>query len=196
VSSTSWSQYAASAAGGGPTLPEGNGYQGRIIAADAVKSGKSGKFKFTWKFQVLTGPHAGKTETLKQWLSPESPTALGIFRRTLSSLGIDMAAIPDGTPEAAVANMVVGGTYTFDIKHKANPGYDTEAAFYSLTRVDEVTNVTPEKVSPSVALNELPVANAPAEAGESLAAQLAALQAQIDAAPAADAPATGSKLPW
>ena len=159
MTSTNWSKYAAEAKehGGGPTLPEGNGYTARIIKADAVKSGKSGKFKFTWTFEVLTGPFAGKREVLKQYLSPESGQALAIFRRTLRSLGIDMDSIPDGTPEAAVAGMAVGGTYTFDIKHKSNPGYDDEAAFYSLTRVDSVTNVTAPPAQAPVAATVPPV---------------------------------------
>lgn len=205
MSSTNWSQYAAAAKehGGGPTLPEGSDYHARIVKADAVKSGKSGKFKFTWTFEVLTGPFAGKREVLKQYLSPESGQALAIFRRTLKSLGIDMDSVPDGTPEAAVANMAVGGTYTFDIKHKANPGYDDEAQFYSLKRVDAVTNVTPPVQAPAAvapAAVVAPVQDTVAPAAPvDLAAQLAALQAQIAAGAAsggAEAPAAGSKLPW
>jgi hypothetical protein len=202
---------------GGPALPVGLGYQGEIIeaGAKATKSATSPTQLF-WKVKVLVGPQAGKVERLTQTLTPGNERALAAFYGTLERLGIDMAAVPDGTPPESIAKLALGRRISFDLEHREHNNRKY-ADFKNVKLLDSVT-VAPQAAAPPVSVPQVPVSvpvqpetpaavapvavEAPAVAQptpEQIAAFLAAQNAPApEAAPAAApaAPAAAGNLPF
>ena len=110
MASINWNQYiaAADAAGEGvdefTPLPAGS-YEVKVLEASAVKTKASNKDMFKVTFVVEGGPHAGRRLWSNLVISPESPKAMAIVMRQLSSLGVRPLMEASASNEQIAAGM-------------------------------------------------------------------------------------------
>jgi hypothetical protein len=92
-------------------------YDFRITASELKKS-QSGKTGFNISAEVEGGPYANKKLFNTFWVSPDSPTAMGIFFRQFAALGLDGEYFrKEPTDEQIVADLV-GRRFHGVVKHR------------------------------------------------------------------------------
>ena len=82
-----WGQLMKESGGAAEPLPNGD-YDCKVTRADAAKT-SNGKLMFKLTFEVIAGPHTRRKIWGNQTVSPENPTALGIFFSQMKALGLD-----------------------------------------------------------------------------------------------------------
>lgn len=87
-------------------VPAGD-YDLKIIKSEATLS-KSGKSMWKICTEVLEGPYAKRKIWGQLTLSPESPTALGIFFRQMKALGLTQDYFAQDPSDSHVASALVG----------------------------------------------------------------------------------------
>ena len=109
MASINWSQYIAAAEAAGESadeftpLPAGS-YEVKVLESSATKT-KNGKDMFKVTFVVEGGPHAGRRLWSNLVISPESPKAMAIVMRQLSSLGVRPLMEANASNEQIAAGM-------------------------------------------------------------------------------------------
>jgi hypothetical protein len=87
VTTYNWAELMQQAGGGFEPLPPSE-YDVQVVSAEA-KPSSTGKLMISVRFQVLSGPQAGRPVYNNFTLSPENPQALGFFFRHMKVLGLD-----------------------------------------------------------------------------------------------------------
>ena len=82
-----WGQLMKESGGAAEPLPNGD-YDCKVTRAEAAKT-SNGKLMFKLTFEVIAGPHTRRKIWGNQTVSPENPTALGIFFSQMKALGLD-----------------------------------------------------------------------------------------------------------
>ena len=82
-----WGQLMKESGGAAEPLPNGD-YDCKVAKAEAAKT-SNGKLMFKLTFEVIAGPHTRRKIWDNQTVSPENPTALGIFFSQMKALGLD-----------------------------------------------------------------------------------------------------------
>lgn len=149
MSSTSYRDLLGNAEGF-KTIPEST-YEAVVDRCEARTSAK-GKTMFATMFKIDGGPNDGHPIWTNLTISPESPTALGIFFRQMAALGLDGAFFEAEPTDEQVAHAITGKRATITVKI-------TEYPAGSGSMKNEVSGIKPSSTS---AANPLAVAPAPA----------------------------------
>lgn len=92
------------------------------ITASELKKSQAGKTGFNITAEVEGGPYANKKLFNTFWVSPDSPTAMGIFFRQFAALGLDGDYFRgEPTDEKIVADLV-GRRFHGVVKHREYNG--------------------------------------------------------------------------
>jgi len=130
-------------------LPDGD-YELVVAEATATVS-QSGKTMFKIKAQVESGPHAKRLVWDNLVVSPENPTALGIFFRKMSALGLNQDYFSQGPSNAQIEQTIKGRRFRGQVGSRTWQG----------TKRNEIKNYYPHQAgSPAAAGTPAPSAAA------------------------------------
>jgi len=178
MSSLNWGELIKDAADSGASnieaLPDGD-YELKVIESEA-KTSQSGKTMFAIKCQVQGGANANRLVWDNLVISPENATALGIFFRKMSALGLDKEGFFDREPSASqIEQAMVGRGFRGQIGSRVYNGQKrNEIKNYY---VSSGASAAPAQAAPA------PAAAAPAPAPTPAAAPAPATAASAPSAP-------------
>lgn len=121
--SVSWGQMMEQAEAAAPPSydppPVGGPYDFQIISSRVAKS-STGKPGIGFTAQVESGPHAKARAGATQWISMESPNAMGIFFRIMNTLGLTREwfsnfmdkPVDDPNTVEQIANAIIGQRFS------------------------------------------------------------------------------------
>lgn len=185
----SWSVLINDAEDSFEPVPAGD-YDLKIIKSEASLS-KSGKSMWKICTEVLEGPYAKRKIWGQLTLSPESPTALGIFFRQMKALGLTQDYFAQDPTDSHVANALVGRTFRGQIGVRTWQGQERNeinnyTALSSAPNAAPSAPVTPQPTqgsgsAPAAAVAPAPTTPPPAAAAA--APQQASTQQQAAPAP-------------
>lgn len=135
-------------------------YDLKIVKSEA-KQTSGGKLMFSITCEVTSGPYAKRKVWGNLVLSPENPTALGIFFRQMNALGIDKSFFAANPNDSAVADALINREFRGQVAIRQWQGTDKNEIknYFPISR----TPGTPVPPPPPVVT---PAANpAPAPAG-------------------------------
>ena len=133
-------------------------YDFEITKSEAKQSGNG---KQMWKItcRVISGPYQGRLVWSQLVLSPENPTALGIFFRQMAAIGIGKEYFAKDPSDHQLAEELIGKKFRGQIGIKAYQGTDrNELKSYSPLKSapnaapgapSPITNTPPQNAQPS-----------------------------------------------
>jgi hypothetical protein len=117
MASAAWADLIKAAEDAGFSLIPNATYDVKVAAAEAKTTAK-GKDMISLKYEITTGPHAGRKVSNNFVISPESPVALGFFFREMKAMGLDHAYFGANPAMNAVAANLVGKTCRIELGTK------------------------------------------------------------------------------
>ena len=201
-----WGQLMKESGGAAEPLPNGD-YDCKVTKAEAAKT-SNGKLMFKLTFEVIAGPSTRRKIWGNQTVSPENPTALGIFFSQMKALGLDanfFGAQPSPDQVAAAmegrfARVNVGqrtwqGQLRNEVKSIKPAVITSEQGFAAPS--PQVAAPAPQVAAPQPAAPVVPapVTPAPVAQAQSPAAPPAPAPAPVAPAPAPDAAQTPPVTP-
>jgi hypothetical protein len=159
MSTLNWSDLvndAGSAATSYEPLPDGD-YDLKVLEATTTTSA-TGKTMFKVKAEVQTGPHAKRLVWDNLVISPENPTALGIFFSKMAALGLPREFFTNNNPtNAQIEAQMTGKFFRATIGTRVYQGNKSnEIRRYHMTDTSDMGAPTPSAAPPAP-----PVAAAP-----------------------------------
>jgi hypothetical protein len=157
MSTLNWSELIKEAADSGSTsyepLPDGD-YELKVLEAEA-KQAQSGKTMFAIKCQVQGGANANRLVWDNLVVSPDNATALGIFFRKMSALGLTKEAFFDKNPtNVQIEQAMLGRSFRGQIGSRT----------YNGQKRNEIKNYYPSAATTTAAPVQAAAAPAPAPA--------------------------------
>lgn len=176
-------------------------YDMEIIKAEA-KQTSSGKVMFAIRCKVTSGPYQGRLVFANLTVSPENPTALGIFFRQMAAIGVSKEFFSNNPSDSQVAEALEGRAFRGQVAIRTWQGQErNEIKGYSRVAQTAAAGVPgppmPPMVTPSPA-NAPSARSAPAPAAAPSKPPVAAAVAadKVAAAPvAAPDPVVQAPLP-
>lgn len=152
-------------------LPDGD-YE-LVVVEGVAKVTQSGKTMFSVKTQVEAGPHAKRLVWDNLVVSPDNPTALGIFFRKMSAMGLGKEFFDSNPTNAQIEQALAGRKFRGQIGSRT----------YNGQKRNEIKNYYP--ASQAAAAPQTAAAPAPAAAPPPPAAAPAPPTAEAAPAPSA-----------
>ena len=178
------------------TVLPASDYDVKIIKAEAKMAG-TGKLMFALTLEVTTGPYAKRRLWSNLVVSPDNPTALGIFFRQVNAIGVDPSFFKVNPSDDQVAAALMGKECRVQVAIKNWQGSDKNDVknYFPKTSADNAPAIppaptpVPASVNPTPAPATPPVAPMPAPVPASAAvAEPAAAPQHEAAAPAPSQP--------
>lgn len=145
------------AGGGFEPIPDGS-YDAQVAAAEALES-STRKTMFKVKFQVLTGPYAGRPVWSNLVISPENPSALGYFFANMAALGLTSDYFAQNPHPTHVADALVGRQCRVEVSSRVYQGQKRN----DVKRIMPLNSAVQAPPAPSAPMSA-PVAPVPAPA--------------------------------
>ena len=100
-------------------------YDVRVVEGSA-KTTSANKDMIVVKFELLSGPHAGRKVSNNFVISPENANALGFFFRHMRAMGLDSAYFSTNPSPQQVASSLVGKTCRIEVGTRVWNGEERE----------------------------------------------------------------------
>lgn len=167
-------------------LPQAD-YDLQIVKSEA-KMTKTGKVMFAVQCKVTSGPYANRRVFTNIVVSPENPTALGIFFRQMAAIGISREFFANNPSDSQVAEAMVNREFRGQVGIRAYQGQDKNE-IKSFSRISKSENAGPAGPPAPMTAAPSPTNAPPAQAAPSPAPAPATPPPAAAAAPAQAAPA-------
>ena len=131
-------------------LPDGD--YNLVVLEGVAKATQSGKTMFSIKTQVEGGPHAKRLVWDNLVVSPDNPTALGIFFRKMSAMGLGKEFFEKSPTNAQIEQALVGRKFRGQIGSRT----------YNGNKRNEIKNYYPVAADTTAQTAAAPQAAAPA----------------------------------
>ena len=118
--SVNWGELMQTAATALQPVPKGQ-YQVVCKKAEA-KTSSSGKLMFALQLTIEGPTNAGRSLRTYQTLSPENPTAVAIFMRSMANMGLDSTFFATNPAPSVVASALEGKRFGVEVDHQLYQG--------------------------------------------------------------------------
>lgn len=126
-------------------------YDVKVISTEAKQTAK-GKDMFVIKYEITTGPNAGRKVTNRMTISPESAAALGFFFREMRAMGLDETYFAKNPTVHQIAAELMGKTCQIVVATEQYNGEDRDVVKKIMPPVTGVSSpvmaATPQPVAP------------------------------------------------
>ena len=110
------------------------------------KVSSTGKDMFEMKCTVVDGPHKGRVLYSNQVVSPDNPTAMGIFFRKMGALGLKADFFRANPENSAIVDAILGREFQGQVTVRTYQGNDK----------NEISNIRPAVRTPGSAASPPP----------------------------------------
>lgn len=117
-----WNSLMATAEAGVTPVPKGE-YEMQVATA-IVKPTQGGKKQIQTKYNIIQGPHTGRTAFKNFVISPESPQSMGFFFRQMNAHGLTSAFFTQQPTVEQVAEALIGRLVHVNVEIEPYNGED------------------------------------------------------------------------